>query len=69
MAADIISLLSFGQSFGMLGLGKSTLYMQAIENALLGAVFKSDPEIFHEPHQFKADRFLDSAGTNVNDQG
>ncbi|KAF4893016.1 putative sterigmatocystin biosynthesis P450 monooxygenase STCB [Colletotrichum fructicola] len=54
MAADIISLLSFGQSFGMLGLGKtkSTLYMQAIENALLGAVFKSDPEIFHEPHQY-----------------
>ncbi|KAF4883726.1 Cytochrome P450 monooxygenase cypX [Colletotrichum fructicola] len=49
MAADIISLLSFGQSFGMLGLGKtkSTLYMQAIENALLGAVFKSELPILH----------------------
>ncbi|KAH0421552.1 cytochrome p450 [Colletotrichum camelliae] len=49
MAADIISLLSFGQSFGMLGLGKtkSTLYMRAIETALLGAVFKSELPILH----------------------
>ncbi|CAI0641783.1 unnamed protein product [Colletotrichum noveboracense] len=47
MAADIISLLSFGQSFGMLGLGKSTLYMRAIETALLGAVFKSELPVLH----------------------
>ncbi|KAF6811169.1 cytochrome P450 3A17 [Colletotrichum musicola] len=47
MAADIISQLSFGQSFGMLELGRSNLYMKAIETALLGAVFKSELPILH----------------------
>ncbi|KAF4871680.1 putative sterigmatocystin biosynthesis P450 monooxygenase STCB [Colletotrichum siamense] len=47
MAADIISLLSFGQSFGMLSLGRSTLYMRAIETALIGAVFKSELPSLH----------------------
>ncbi|KAL3298611.1 cytochrome p450 [Colletotrichum asianum] len=47
MAADIISLLSFGQSFGMLSLGRSTLYMRAIEAALIGAVFKSELPSLH----------------------
>ncbi|KAF9880089.1 cytochrome P450 3A17 [Colletotrichum karsti] len=47
MAADIISELSFGQSFGMLSTGKSTLYMRAIETALLGAVFKSEIPFLH----------------------
>ncbi|KAL0944855.1 cytochrome P450 3A17 [Colletotrichum truncatum] len=47
MAADIISQLSFGKSFGMLDLGKSTLYMRAIETALLGAVFKSELPLLH----------------------
>ncbi|KAF6816615.1 cytochrome P450 3A17 [Colletotrichum plurivorum] len=47
MAADIISQLSFGQSFGMLELRRSNFYMKAIEIALLGAVFKSELQILH----------------------
>ncbi|KAK1982731.1 cytochrome P450 3A17 [Colletotrichum cereale] len=41
MAADIISKMSFGYSLGLMKLGKSqrTMYMRAIENALLANVF------------------------------
>ncbi|OHE99871.1 cytochrome P450 3A17 [Colletotrichum orchidophilum] len=42
MAADIISQLSFGQSLGLLETGKSTMYMRAIENALIADVIQCE---------------------------
>ncbi|KAK1624046.1 cytochrome P450 3A17 [Colletotrichum phormii] len=42
MAADIISQLSFGQSLGLLESGKSTIYMRAIENALIADVIQCE---------------------------
>ncbi|KXH32013.1 cytochrome P450 3A17 [Colletotrichum nymphaeae SA-01] len=42
MAADVISQLSFGQSLGVLESGKSTMYMRAIENALIADVIQCE---------------------------
>ncbi|OBR10577.1 Cytochrome P450 3A17 [Colletotrichum higginsianum IMI 349063] len=42
MAADIISKMSFGESLGLMDLGKSTMYMRAIENALPADVFQCE---------------------------
>ncbi|KAK2017153.1 cytochrome P450 3A17 [Colletotrichum eremochloae] len=39
MTADIISKMSFGHSLGLMELGKRTMYMRAIENALPANVF------------------------------
>ncbi|KAH8900670.1 cytochrome P450 [Thozetella sp. PMI_491] len=42
MATDVIAHLSFGESFGMLDLGKQTPYIDAVQSALLVGVLRNE---------------------------
>ncbi|KAF9698457.1 hypothetical protein EKO04_003425 [Ascochyta lentis] len=47
MATDVITHLSFGESFGMLEQGKQTPYIDALQAALLGGVLRSELPLVH----------------------
>ncbi|KAJ8115930.1 hypothetical protein OPT61_g2537 [Boeremia exigua] len=47
MATDVITHLSFGESFGMLEQGKQTPYIDALQAALLGGVLRAEFPLVH----------------------